>query len=130
MIISKILQKVHRQEKEKNKMTILTQDETFVNYDHVIKIACFSDQVDLGTGIPSIVSVVKAYLDTGRKIKLAIYTEPLQFEEVMKEFETWLNEKNEYHQVFEFPEMEVFPDINDLDDDDLDDGEDGEDDED
>ena len=108
-------------------MTILTQDETFVNYDHVVKIACFSDQVDLGTGIPSIVSVVKAYLDTGRKIKLAIYAEPLQFEEVMKEFETWLNEKNKYHQVFEFPEMEIFPDIND---DDLDDDEDSEDDED
>lgn len=108
-------------------MTILTQNETFVNYDHVMKIACFSDQVDLGTGIPSIVSVVKAYLDTGRKIKLAIYTEPLQFEEVMKDFEAWLNEKNDFHQVFEFPEMEIFPDINDLQDDDLDDSEDDED---
>ena len=94
-------------------MTILTQDEVFVNYDHVVKIQCSSDYAEIEPTVPMDVAVVKAYLDTGKKVILGVQPEQEQFEEVMADLTKWLNEKNDYKQVFEMPDPQIFIDDED-----------------
>lgn len=84
-------------------MTIFTQDEVLVNYDHVTKIQTYGD-VYSDDEIEDIdVAVIKAHLDTGKKVVLGFYADVDQYDEVLKDLVQWLNEKNDYKLVFRMP---------------------------
>ncbi len=91
-------------------MTIFTQEEVFVNYDNVAKIQCYGDVVEdeqMGTVD---VAVIKAVLVNRKKVTLGYYAEADQLEEVMSDLMQWLNEKNDYKQVFKMPAPKLYVD--------------------
>lgn len=89
-------------------MTIITQDEVFVNYDHVVKIAVYGDTVNDEEAGTVDVAVVKAHLDTGKKAVLGVYAEADQLDDVLKDFTHWLGESDAYKQVFTMPAPQLY----------------------
>lgn len=93
-------------------MTIITQDEVFVNYDHVAKIAVFGDVVEDEEVGAVDVAVLKAHLDTGKKVVLGVYAEADQLDEVLKELTQWLGKSS--GSVFTMPSPQVYVDETDM----------------
>lgn len=89
-------------------MTIFTQDEAFVNYSNVTKIQCYGDVAAVSDDETVDVIVIKAHLTTGKKVNLGAYAEQDQLDEVLSDLTQWLNEKNDYKQLFRMPAPKLY----------------------
>lgn len=81
-------------------MTILTQDLTFINFDYIKSIAVMGGVIETPDGKELDALELSATLTDTSEIPLGIFYTEEQIKKVIEELSLWLNEKNDYRQLF------------------------------
>lgn len=87
-------------------MTIITQHNVFVNYDHVVKISVYGDVAEDNEVGYVDVAIFRAHLDTGKKVDLGMYAEDDQLESVVESLTQWIEQSEK--KVFKMPAAKLY----------------------